>query len=109
MEAGRKQLAAWRAWFEKRMLPQTHYDKKRFSHPFDWLWSKDPFPCKWCDYGQICREDHRVAVDKGNAIALDESYGISYAQERRAEYSLDLVRQAVFARWGSDASAYERG
>ena len=103
MEAGRKQLAAWKAWWKEGLLPQTHYEDKRYSHPFNWTWTKSQkhpnSPCQWCDYGQVCREDHSVAKKTGKPTKLSESYGIAVAQEMREDYSLDLVQQAIDARW----------
>ena len=57
-------------------LPATNFEDKRFSHPFGWQWTKDEYPCKFCDFGQICREDHRAAVERGTNIALTESAGV---------------------------------
>lgn len=103
MAAGRAQLKLWRAAFEKGILPQTNFSDKRFSHPFGWTWTrsqKDPkSPCEYCDYGDICRDDHRLAIKKGEPIKLSESTAIEIAQEVRQDYDLDLIREAVFERW----------
>lgn len=106
MAAGRRMLANWKSWFERGYLPQTSFSDKRFSHPFDWTWTrsqKDPnSPCEWCDFGDICREDHKKAVEAGEPIKLSDSHAISVARELRADYDLSLVQKAVQKRWGSD-------
>jgi len=103
MAAGRKQLDMWRQWFLEGRLPQTNFEDKRFSHPFKWQWTKDEYPCKWCDFGDICREDHKAAVKLGEPIQLADSAGIEVAREVREEYDFDLVKAAVLARWGETA------
>lgn len=104
MEAGRKQLAMWKKWFLEGRLPQINFSEQRFSHPMAWTWTrsqKDPLsPCEYCDYGDICREDHKKAVASGKPILLSESAGVGVAKEAREGYDLDLVRQAIFKRWG---------
>lgn len=100
MEAGRKQLDKWKQEFLNGMLPQTDFSEKRFSHPFGWLWTKPEYPCRYCDYGDICRLDHRAAVEHGAPIKLSESNAIEEAEESRSEYSYEQVRDAVLARWG---------
>lgn len=109
MEAGRKMLRNWREWWQKGKLPQTNLEDKRFSHPFGWTWTKsqkDPLsPCEWCDYGDICRDDHKAAVKQGEPINLEDSAGIEVALEVREDYDLDLVRAAVDRRWGIDKLA----
>ena len=106
MIEGRKQLASWKRWFIEGLLPQTNLEDKRFSHPMGWTWTKskkDPLsPCEWCDYGDLCREDHRKAVAQGKPIKLSESAGIEAAREVRAGYDFDLVQMAVLKRWEND-------
>lgn len=106
MEAGRQKLEVWRKWFLEGLLPAINFEDKRFSHPFNWTWTrskKDPkSPCEWCDYGDICREDHKAAVAQGHAIKLTESAGIRVAQEVREDYNFDLVKSAILRRWGAD-------
>jgi hypothetical protein len=101
MEEGRKKLRHWREWFLQNKLPQTQFEDKRFSHPFGWMWTKDEYPCKWCSYGDICREDHKAAVKQQAPINLEDSVAVELAQEVRPDYDLDLVRQAVLRRWGA--------
>jgi hypothetical protein len=108
MEAGRQKLREWKKWWKKRRLPQTEFSDKRFSHPFGWYWSKAEYPCKWCDYGDICREDHKAAVKQGKAIRLDNSTGNIVARELRADYDLDLVRQALNKRWGEEETRSDK-
>jgi hypothetical protein len=105
MEEGRRQLAKWRQHFLDGKLPQDNFEDKRFSHPWQgWAWTKslkDPdSPCQYCDYGDICREDHKQAVKDGKPINLADSHAIEAAREVRVDYSFDLVRKAVLKRWG---------
>jgi hypothetical protein len=108
MEEGRRRLRQWKQSFLDGILPQQYLDDKKFSHPFRWTWApskKDPdSPCEYCHFGDICREDHKLAVSKGRPLRLEESTGIEAAIEVREEYDLDLVRQAVLARWGVEAA-----
>jgi hypothetical protein len=99
MEAGKRKLGEWRKWFETGALPQSNFSTARFSHPFNWQWTKEEFPCKWCDYGDICRADHKQASELGHPIDLSESAGIEAAKTIRADYDFDLVRAAVETRW----------
>jgi hypothetical protein len=99
MAAGRKRLASWRQAFLDDLLPATNFDDKRFSHPFGWQWTKDNYPCKWCDWGQICRDDHRAAVAAGGRIALSASAGVDDTREIRPEYDPSRVREAVETFW----------
>ena len=103
MAIGRKQLALWREWWLEGVLPQTNFSDKRFSHPLNWTWTKSKScpdsPCEWCDYGDICREDHKSSVKLGKPISLADSAGIGVAEEIRQGYSIDLVRMAVERRW----------
>lgn len=104
MAAGRAKLKQWRQSWLDGTLPQTDFSDKRFSHPFGWQWSKDQYPCHWCKFGAVCREDHREAVSKKAPIALSDSAGILSAKEVREEYDLEVVRKAVEDRWAVAAS-----
>jgi len=103
MEVGRTQLSAWKDWWNAERLPQTGFSDKRFSHPFDWTWTKSKkcpdSPCQYCEYGDICREDHKLAVATGKPILLADSAGIGVANEIRPDYELNLVQMAVEKRW----------
>ena len=99
LRVGRSKLALWRKWFLDDLLPATNFDDKRFSHPFNWQWTKPEFPCKFCEFGQICREDHRLAVERGTNIALSESAGVEDVQELRETYSPVRARTAVMDFW----------
>lgn len=99
LRVGRSKLARWRKWFLDDTLPATNFDDKRFSHPFNWQWTKDEYPCKFCEFGQICREDHRAAVEQGGTIHLSESAGVADVQELREGYSPVRARTAVMDFW----------
>ena len=99
MRVGRSKLKRWREAFLSDTLPATNFEDKRFSHPFGWQWTKDEYPCKFCDFGQICREDHRLAVERGTNIALSESAGVEDAQEVRETYDPAHARTAVESFW----------
>lgn len=99
LRVGRSRLKRWREAFLSDTLPATNFDAKRFSHPFGWQWTKDEFPCKWCDFGQICREDHRLAVKRGTNIRLTESAGVDDAREIREAYDPARARTAVMDFW----------
>lgn len=113
MAAGRKQLAMWRAWFEEGVLPQTKLEDKRFSHPFGWTWTrsqKDPLsPCEYCDYGDVCREDHKRAVAEKKPIKLSDSVAVEVAREVRPDYDFERIRDAVFTRWNRDRDKIAAG
>lgn len=100
MEAGRKQLARWRDEWLEGNLPQTRFEEKKFSHPFGWQWTKEEYPCKWCDFGQSCREDHRKAVNLGHKLPVAESTAIEDALRVRPDYDFERVRAAQLSRWG---------
>lgn len=108
MEAGRKQLAQWREAFEQDKLPATNYDDKRYSHPFGWKWTLDQYPCKWCDYGDICRDDHDASKEQGGPIKLHESAAVEVAQRFRPEWSYEDVKNDVYKRWGLGATKGSR-
>lgn len=103
MQAGRNQLKRWKEAWLSGILPQSNFSDKRFSHPFGWTWTKSnkcpESPCEWCDYGEICRSDHRAAVKLGRPIAIADSSGIELATELRPRYDIDLVRAALEKRW----------
>lgn len=100
MDAGRRQLKMWQEWFSKGHLPQTHFEDKRFSHPFGWQWTKLEYPCKWCDYGAVCRTDTKKAIAAGKAIKLEDSDGVTEMTERYTGWSYEKIRAEVFQRWG---------
>lgn len=83
-----------------RSFPQTEFGNKRYSHPFGWRWTLDQYPCKWCEYGDICRDDHDVAKERGEPIALRESAAIDVAKRFRPDWDFDKVCEAVYRRWG---------
>jgi len=99
LRVGRTKLKRWREAFLNDTLPATNFEDKRWSHPFGWQWTKDEYPCKWCDFGQICREDHKLAVSRGTHIALSESAGVEDVQEVRETYTPARARTAVTDFW----------
>lgn len=106
MEAGKRQLARWRDHFQAGILPQTHFEDRRGSHPFGWTWTRSQkmpdSPCHWCDFGQICREDHKKAVAQGGEILLADSSGVELAEQQRPEYDYEAIRRATLEYWGLD-------
>jgi hypothetical protein len=102
MEVGRARLASTREAFLAGVLPQENFVEKRFAHPFGWLWGDEP--CKWCDFGAVCRLDNKKAIAQGSPINLVDSYAVDEAKGLRADYELDLVQQAVLERWDESAS-----
>lgn len=100
MAEGRAKLAQWRQSFIEDILPQTNFDNKRFAHPFGWKWTEEP--CKYCDFGQICRDDMRAAKESGQHVMLSDSVAIDDAKHIRENYSIEAVRTAVFERWNED-------
>jgi hypothetical protein len=100
-EAGVEKLALWREFFLAGILPQTNFTAKRFAHPFGWLWGDEP--CKFCDYGDVCRLDMKLSLEKREPLAFTESAAVEQAKELRAEYDLDLVRTAVLERWNEQS------
>lgn len=97
-EAGVAKLKEWREHFENDELPHTNFAEKRYAHPFGWLWGDQP--CKWCDFGDICRLDTKHALAEGRKLKLSESAAIEDALAARPDYDYNAVREAVFARWG---------
>jgi hypothetical protein len=106
-EMGRAKLLDWKKWFEEDVLPSqlagvipqdrnskgTFQNSKRHPLGKEWKWGEQP--CKWCDYGQLCREDF-----KNDVTTLSESYAIGHANEiKGGSYDYDDVREAVFAAW----------
>lgn len=100
MRTGRRKLAEWKDAFYADELPQTEWSDKRFSHPFGWRWSLDTYPCKWCNYGDICRDDHDVAKERQAPIALHESAAVEVAERFRPNWSYADIKAAVYRRWG---------
>lgn len=99
-DAGIVKLKRWAKSFQDDVLPQDNFNDKRFSHPLGDHWRWTEMPCKWCDYGQICREDHRTAVKQRLPIKLSESAAIQEAKDVNEGYDVNLVRAAVLQRWG---------
>lgn len=100
MRAGRRKLEQWQEAFLQDQLPQTNFEDKRYSHPFGWRWTLAEYPCKWCEYGDICRDDHDVAKERKGPIALHESAAVEVAERLRPGWSYESVKQAVLDRWG---------
>lgn len=100
MAQGRRMLENWREWFLTDRLPQTQWENKRYSHPFGWRWTLDEYPCKWCEYGDICRDDHDVAKKQGGPIKLTDSALVEVAQRFRPEWDYEKIKLAVYERWG---------
>ena len=96
-EAGIAKLVEWRKNFENDELPQTNFKEKRFAHPFGWLWGDQP--CKWCDFGDICRSDMKKALAEQRPLKLSESAAIEDALAARSDYSYEEARKAVVDRW----------
>ena len=90
-------LTVWRNFFLEGRLPQTNFKAKRYAHPFGWKWGEEP--CKWCDYGDVCRLDMKASLEKGELLTFAESAAVEQAQELRPDYDLDLVQRAVLERW----------
>lgn len=89
-EEGLAQLAEWRQMYERGELPTTHPDHR---NPMGFKWTYQP--CVWCDYGQICRKDHKAGVEK-----LADSHGIAFTKKIRKDYDYEEARAEVFERWG---------
>lgn len=103
-EEGLEQLKKWRQSFIDGVLPQTNFEKKRWSHPFNWQWSKPEYPCQYCDMKKICQEDHADALALGQPIKLEESHAIFHGKKVRKDYDYEQARAAVFERWGIEAA-----
>jgi hypothetical protein len=93
-QAGLKQLAQWRAWFEEGVLPETKPGKRTSTrgHPMGWQWSK--LPCKWCDFAPQCKADFR----EGTGL-LEDSVAVKQTQKIRPGYDPEAKRERVFAEW----------
>jgi hypothetical protein len=100
MESGREKLKQWREAFIEETLPQTNFENKRYSHPFNWKWTVDGSPCKWCNFGTVCRNDHDTAKQTQKPIRLAESAAVDFAKGIRLDYDWNAVKEAVLARWG---------
>src|SRR3954468_18808891 len=100
MQAGRDSLSQWQVSLLADQLPQTNYEDKRYSHPFGWRWTLDVYPCKWCNYGDICRDDHDLAKERKGPISLRESAAVEVAERFRPEWSYEAAKSAVLQRWG---------
>lgn len=98
MAAGRRRLKQFQKAFLEGKLPQSNFENKRFAHPFKWKWTEQP--CKWCEYGDVCREDMKTAKEKVRMVPLAESAAIEAAQQIRPDYDFAATRAAVLARWG---------
>lgn len=84
--AGRDTLRRWRKDFINGDLPPR---------PDDWMWSKDPYPCKWCPMKKyVCKPDDKVGITR-----LEDSHAIEFAKEIRPGYSYPDQRQRVLDRW----------
>jgi hypothetical protein len=105
-ETGVKMLKLWREHFLRGILPQTNFEDKRYSHPFAWTWTRSKkmpeSPCQWCDFGAICRLDHKDAVKSGTHVNLADSHAIDDAKAVRKDYEFEDARKAVLARWKLD-------
>lgn len=83
---GRDTLRRWRQDFVNGELPPR---------PADWMWSKDPFPCKWCPMKKnVCKPD-----DKAGITRLEDSHAVGFARDIRPGYSYKNQRQRVLSRW----------
>lgn len=94
MERGRRILAETRQHFIDDVLPDR---------PDHFQWSLEP--CKDCTFKPFCRADAgvpgRLRKPRPELIVntLSESNGVQYAQEQRPGYSVEAVRERVFAEW----------
>jgi len=100
IQEGREILQGWKEHFLNSTLPQTNFQKKRWSHPFNWQWSKPEFPCQYCDMKKVCQEDHNDALESGKLINLEDSHAIFHGQKVRKDYSYEQARERVLRRWG---------
>lgn len=90
--AGRATLRRWRQDFLDGELPPR---------PDGWMWSKDPFPCKWCPMKKsVCKPD-----DKAGITRLEDSHAIEVATQIRPGYSYDDQRRRVLGRWEEQENA----
>lgn len=96
-EAGLEKLHEWREHFLSEKLPQDNFVDKRFAHPFGWKWTE--MPCKWCDYGDVCRTDNKKAIAEGQEIDLRDSAAVEESRSVRPDYDFEDVKNAVLERW----------
>jgi len=103
-EAGIEKLHEWREAFINDELPQTNFKEKRYAHPFGWLWGEQP--CKWCDYGDVCRVDMKRSLEPEpedrKPIRLSDSEAVLEAKGIREDYDIEKVRKRVYKRWDFD-------
>lgn len=86
---GRARLAEWREHFERGTLPQR---------PDDWMWSKEPFPCRFCDFKkEICKPD-----DKAGITELAKSNALKVAKQVDPNYDYESQRKRVLTRWNGE-------
>lgn len=87
-EEGRRKLTAWKDAFARGDLPER---------PSDWMWSKDPYQCRWCPFKRdVCKPDDKAGIGR-----LRDSHAIPAAAAIRPGYDYDATRRAVLDRWGS--------
>jgi hypothetical protein len=85
-EQGRTTLARWRKDFIEDTLPPR---------PDDWMWSKDPWPCRFCPFKKhVCKPDDKEGVDR-----LSRSHAVSLATQTDPKYSYPRQREKVLGRW----------
>ena len=111
-EIGVKMLKLWREHFLRGILPQTNFEEKRYSHPLGWTWTRSKkmpeSPCQWCDFGAICRLDHKQAVKTKEHVKLADSAAIDDAKAVRPDYEFEEARAAVLKRWQMDEEEAEK-
>jgi hypothetical protein len=100
MQAGKRRLKQWQEAYLNDQLPQSNFEDKKYSHPFNWKWTLAEYPCKWCNYGDICRDDHDLAKQRKGPISLRESAGVEVAERFRKDWTYDAAKAAVLQRWG---------
>lgn len=105
-DEGRDVLQQWKEWFEADELPSqlsgaipldiNAKGKEVASgrHPLGKKWKWTELPCKWCDYGGVCRQDF-----KGDVTQLSESHALGHARDIRGGYDYEKIREAVFEAW----------
>lgn len=97
-EAGLARLKEWKGYYLEDVLPSIDSSKK---HPMGWRWTY--LPCRWCDFGQICRKDFKEGVTQ-----LSASTGIEASQKIRAHYDPAKARQRVQDRWAKKSKISPR-
>lgn len=84
IERGKELLGEWRDFYLADQLPER---------PKDWRWTEEP--CKWCPMKKYaCKPDNKEKITN-----LRESNAIKFAEELRAEYNYDEIKQEVIDRW----------